>query len=266
MAIYDSHASHRFCWADICTPDRITAKLFYGGLFGWEFQDLFMPGGVYFYTMITMEGHNVAGMNELQPEQVEAGMSAYWNSYVCVKDVRASLANCLELGAEVLYEAVNILEIGSMAMLKAPGGATFSLWQPREHKGMQVMNQPGAACWFELVSNDVSASAKFYESAFGWKSTSDLNEPAYTNLMRPEAAEGEELVGGMMKIEQEWGDVSPNWAVYFLVDSVDDSLAQALNLGGEPLHDPIDIPNERLITMRDPMGGVFALQEITGKP
>lgn len=68
-----------------------------------------------------------------------------------------------------------------------------------------------------------------------------------------------------MKIEPDWGEVSPNWAVYFKVDSVDESLALALNLGGEALHDPIDMPNERLITLRDPMGAAFALQEMTGK-
>ncbi len=158
---------------------------------------------------------------------------------------------------------MNVHDLGSMTMVREPQGASFSLWQPRNLRGMETMHQPGAACWFELVTNDVDASVQFYGSAFGWKAAVDSHEPAYTNLSRAEAGAEEDWVGGMMKIEPDWGGVLPNWAVYFQVDKVDAAFAQVLELGGEALHDPIDIPNERLITVRDPQGGVFALLEST---
>lgn len=195
MALHDSHEFHRFCWAEVCTPAKDVAKQFYGTVFGWEFQDLWLPDGMNYYAMVSFAGCKAAGLNELAPEQVEAGITAFWNSDVCVKDVRQSFAKCLELAANVLYEEVDILEIGSMAMLQEPEGASFSLWQPRDHKGMQVTLQLGAACWFELVTNDVSASSHFYGTAFGWMSATDSNQPALTNLSRLEAGEGEKPVG-----------------------------------------------------------------------
>ncbi len=214
------------------------------------------------YTMARLDGYNVAGMSELMPEQIEAGMPAFWNSYVCVEDVRASLAKCLELGAQMMMDAVDIPEAGSMAMVKEPHGALFSLWQPKTHIGMQVRHQTGAACWFELDTHDVDASAAFYGSAFGWTTAKDPNNRAYTLFNKGGALAEEGSVKGMIKILPEWGEVRPNWRVYFQVESVDASSSQALELGGAAWHEAMDFPYGRLITLQDPQNGVFALMEM----
>lgn len=262
MAVYSTHEFHTFNWIDIPTSDRSAAKHFYGALLGWEFEDLLFPDGQIMYTMATLHGSNVAGMSDLMPEQIEAGIPAFWNSYVCVEDVRARLAECLELGAELLMDAIDILDSGSLAMFKEPNGALLSLWQPQQHIGMQIMHQTGAPCWFELDTNNVTASAEFYGAAFGWTTERDPENTAYTLFNRGGATSTDGNVGGMIKIMPEWGEVQPNWLVYFQVDNVDAGGTKAAELGGQALHDSMDFPNGRLITLMDPQGAVFGLMEM----
>ena len=141
MAFYETHEEQRFCWADLRTADTSAGKQFYGGLLGWDFKDMLMPDGRIMYTVARLNGYDVAGMSELMPEQIKAGMPAFQNSYIRVEDVRASLAQCLELCAQLMNDAIDIPNAGSMAMVMEPNGALFSLWQPAEHVGMQVRNQ-----------------------------------------------------------------------------------------------------------------------------
>lgn len=262
MTVCESHDLHTFNSIDLPTSDVTGAKQFYGELFGWKFEDTFFPDGQLMYTTATLNGHKVANMSELMPEQIEEGMPPFWNSYVCVKDVRASLAKCLELGAEILEDAFDIPEAGSMAMVREPNGALFSMWQPKQHIGMQVKYEPGAPCWFELDTNDVAASEEFYCSAFEWTTAKDPNNPVYTLFNNCGATPANVNVGGMMEIMPEWGEVQPNWLVFFQVDNVGASVQLAAKIGGEALHEIMDFPYGRLTTLKDPQGGVFGLMEM----
>src|ERR671910_346717 len=56
MGERDRHAHGSFSWTDLSTPDAEASKAFYGGLFGWEFEDNPIPeGGV--YVMARLGGH-----------------------------------------------------------------------------------------------------------------------------------------------------------------------------------------------------------------
>ena len=77
MAFYETHEEQRFCGADLRTADTSAAKQFYGGLKGWDFKDMLMPDGRIMYTVARLNGYDVAGMSELMPEQIKAGMPAF---------------------------------------------------------------------------------------------------------------------------------------------------------------------------------------------
>ena len=40
MGVVGRYPDGTFCWVDLGTNDAAGAKTFYGGLFGWEFDDL----------------------------------------------------------------------------------------------------------------------------------------------------------------------------------------------------------------------------------
>ena len=50
-----------FSWADLTTTDQDAAKAFYGGLFGWEAEDMPIGDGVY-YSMQRVDGKDVAAI------------------------------------------------------------------------------------------------------------------------------------------------------------------------------------------------------------
>jgi uncharacterized protein len=46
MTTHDTYAQGTPCWADLQTTDQEGAKAFYGGLFGWSFDDQPTPQGL----------------------------------------------------------------------------------------------------------------------------------------------------------------------------------------------------------------------------
>ena len=56
------YAAGSFCWVDLTTTDQAAAKAFYGGLFGWEAEDLPVGEGA-FYSMQRLRGKDVAAIS-----------------------------------------------------------------------------------------------------------------------------------------------------------------------------------------------------------
>jgi len=50
------------CWIDTTHPDPDAAVTFYGGLFGWEFEDVMPPGSEGKYFIARIRGGDVAGI------------------------------------------------------------------------------------------------------------------------------------------------------------------------------------------------------------
>ncbi|MDQ4041464.1 MAG: VOC family protein, partial [Actinomycetota bacterium] len=59
MGTRTEYAPGLFSWVDLTNNDPEGAKAFYGGLFGWDFEDTEIPGGG-FYTMAKVGGERVA--------------------------------------------------------------------------------------------------------------------------------------------------------------------------------------------------------------
>ena len=83
------------------------------------------------------------------------------------------------------------------------------VWQPRQHIGAQLVNMPNALVWNELQTKDVDTARSFYGEIFGWGHDSDPNGYDLFKL-------GERMQAGMLKKDDSWGDVPPNWAPYFM--------------------------------------------------
>ena len=93
MKIVTKYPDGVFCWVDLTTTDTEGAKAFYGGLFGWEFNDQPTDMGSV-YTMCKINGHSVAGLGPQPPDMAAQGIPPIWSSYVKHDDVDA-IANWL---------------------------------------------------------------------------------------------------------------------------------------------------------------------------
>src|SRR5512132_1585894 len=240
-----------FCWVDLATTDQEGAKSFYSGLFGWEAEDMPAGEGVV-YSMQRLRGKYVAAIAPQPEQQREAGVPPAWNNYVWVESADAAANRAGELGATVHAPPCDVLEAGRMAVIQDPQGAFFMVWQPNQHRGAELVNEPGALCWNELASPDMDASAAFYRELFGWTiQPFEGSERPYLVITNGDHGNG----GIRPAMEGE----PPNWSAYFATDDLDASLAKVAELGGSPIMDPIDIQIAKIGPVQDPQGAVFAL-------
>lgn len=247
-----SYLPGTFCWVDLTSPDQQAAKAFYAELFGWEAEDMPVGEGDRVYSMMRVEGKDVAAISPQPEQQREAGVPPLWNSYVSVTDADAVVQRATELGGNAHTQAFDVLDVGRMAVIQDPQGAFFLLWQPRARIGAQLVNAPGAFCWNELMSPDLNASSSFYGDLFGWTFAPFEASPMPYELIQNSGASN----GG---IAQPLQQTPPSWLVYFGVEDIDRSLARVRELGGGTLSGPQDIGVAKLAVVHDPQGGVFAL-------
>jgi predicted enzyme related to lactoylglutathione lyase len=117
--------------------------------------------------------------------------------------------------------------------------------------------QKGVPPHWDTYASVASADESANTGLFGWGTKVGGD---YTEWLR-----GGTSIGGMMKIQKEWGPVPPNWLVYFCVDDCDAAAKKAGELGGEAIVPPSDIPKTgRFSVLRDPQGAVFAVVKLTG--
>ena len=234
-------------WADLSTPDLDGALAFYGGLFGWEFEDQGREAGHYHQALL--RGRRVAGIGPAQPGGPPA---AFWTTYLQGTDVDAHAAAITAAGGRVAFGPMDVLTAGRMVVGQDPGGAMFGIWEPREHTGAQLVSEHATLTWNELLTHDLDGAAAFYGALFGYGFDDLPGEPSGGyKLLRL----GDALVGGLWTVD----GVPPHWTIYFQHDDVDAGLDRLRELGGRVQEDPVDSPYGRWATVQDPQGGGFRL-------
>ena len=235
-------------WVDVSTPDIAATKAFYGGLFGWEATSHPEMGG---YTNFTTNGKLVCGAAPfMSPDQHPA-----WGMYICVSDTDATAQAARDNGGQVVFSPVDVMALGRMAICQDPTGAFFGLWQPGEHKGAQIVNEPGSFVWNELDTRDMEAAKAFYTKVFPWTAkTNGEGGDAYTEWQ----LDGRSIAGGMVINESFPPDVPPNWLTYFAVADSDATVAKAKELGGNVMMAGMETEQGRVAIIADPHGAVFA--------
>jgi predicted enzyme related to lactoylglutathione lyase len=261
------------CWVDTSQPDPEAAVDFYGGLFGWEFEDLMPPDSPGRYFIARLRRGDVAAVGS-QPEG--GPPTAMWNTYVWVESADDTAAKVRDAGGEVVTEPFDVMDAGRMAVFSDPEGAVFCVWQAGNHRGARIVNEPGSLNFNGLNTRDVEAAKPFYRSVFGWE-TLDLGGaggmwrlPGYGEFLersdpglRERMAEGgappgfEDVVATINPIPPDQPDVPAQWSVTFAVDDADASADRAGELGGRVLAPPFDAPWVRMTVLADPQGATF---------
>ena len=261
------------CWADTSQPDPEAAVDFYGGLFGWQFEDVMPPGSDGKYFMARLRRRDVAAVGSI-PEA--APPMAMWNTYVWVDSADEAAAKVGAAGGSVVMEPFDVMEAGRMAVCSDPEGAVFCAWQAKEAKGAQIVNEHGSVNFNGLATRDAAAAKEFYGSVFGWTTLAlpggaemwtlpgygDYLESDNPGLRKMIAEVGgpegfEDVVASINPIPAEEPDTPPHWSVTFATDDADATAAKAGELGGKVIAEPFDGPWVRMTVIEDPQGAVF---------
>jgi uncharacterized protein len=236
------------CWVDTWQGDADAAADFYAGLFGWE------PARGGDYSMFRLRGREVAGLGG------QAIEPAAWTTYVQVDDAAAAAERVTEAGGSVLREPFDSLEGGRIAVVADPAGAVLGLWQLGEHRGAEVVNEPGAWSMSMLFTPDPERAKAFYGAVLGWE-TEGFGPATLFRLPGYVGGEPQQPVSrDVIAVMTEGGPA--RWMPDFWVDDADAAAAKVTELGGAVLAPPADTGVGRTGVVADPAGAVFSLSKV----
>jgi hypothetical protein len=268
------------CWVDTAQPDPEAAVAFYGSLFGWDFDDRMPADAPGHYFVARLRGRDVAAVGS---QQQGAPRTPMWSMYIWVDSADDAAARVNEAGGSTLAEPFDVLDAGRMAVFADPAGAAFCVWEGKEHKGAQVVNEAGTWNWSDLSTSDPQGAKAFYRAVFGWEAQTvdpgdgdsamwrvpgygDFLERSDPDLRRRQADVGapagfEDAIAWLMPLtsEQVTEGVPPHRSVTFAVDDTDAIAERAAEFGGTVTMPPFDAPPVRIAVLSDPHGAVFSV-------
>jgi uncharacterized protein len=301
MPVRDGYIPGVPCWVDASEPDPEASREFYGGLFDWEFEDVIPPSSEdkYFIARAETRGSSIFDLSgEVHGGDVAAIRSIpeaapptpTWNTYFWVDSADDAASKVRDAGGGVVMEPFDFMNACRMGVFTDPEGAAFGVWEAKEHKGAQLVNDPGAVVFNGLNTRDVDGARSFYGSVFGWQTLAiggggegwalpgygDYLERYHPDLRKQMAQAGapdgfEDVVGSINPITDDQPDTPAHWSVTFAVDDADAAAAKAADLGGKVVVAPFDAPwstptyTIRLTVLGDPQGATFSASTFVPK-
>lgn len=252
-------------WVDLEQPDPAATQDFYGGLFGWEFEE--MPGG---YVIGRLGGIDAAGLY--------GGDRGGWTTYVAVDDVEAVAARVGPAGGRHVEQVSDVGPAGRMATVEDPSGARLRLWEAGRRVGAQAVNVPGAWNFSDLHGVDAGDVEAFYADLFGWQVEDVgfgrmIRRPGYADHLAATSDPGIHERQAAVQAPAGFADAigwivpreaaeRPHWHVTFTVADRDTAAADVERLGGTVLASQ-DTDWTRAALVRDPQGAELTLSQFT---
>ncbi|MFJ5833457.1 VOC family protein [Streptomyces sp. NPDC093089] len=120
-------STNTLVWAELHVAEPESVLGFYRTLFGWRWAEMEAPGMTY-RVISTADGDqedaSFGGVAELQ------GPTPHWVPYFAVEDADAVARSAQGNGGSVLMPAADIPDVGRIAWLADPFGATFAVLKP----------------------------------------------------------------------------------------------------------------------------------------
>jgi predicted enzyme related to lactoylglutathione lyase len=242
-------------WHDLVTEDLPAAQRFYGGLFGWTFEEAGGPDRAG-YSLARAGNVYVAGLVPIA-SPADGSRLSRWLPYVSVPDVDVAVGNAVDAGGRVAVSARDVA-LGRVAALVDPEGAVIGIARSDvgDPDDRTTAPGPGRVVWSELLSNDPQAAAAFYEKLIGYEArASERRGDEYLLLQ----AGNVDRAGILKNPTENW---DPLWLTYFGVDDPAKAAQRAEELGGTILlaASP-EVRDGTMAVVTDPSGAVLVLRK-----
>lgn len=281
LLVRDRYPAGVPCWIDLEVDDVDGAADFYGGLFGWSWEERVPPGAPGSYRIARLHDRVVAAVGSPAPAG-EPGSewrapAVRWNTYVAVSDVEVAAKLVADAGGTVLTAPHDVNVAGRTAAVADPAGAVVHLWQPGRRLGVELVNAPGTWNWSNLTSPDPNAP-DFYRQVFGWETrTIDMGEVQATmftmagygdflaarepGIRERQAGEGapEGFADAVAWLEAAPPGTPPEWTITFAVADTEALTSRAVDLGATVVVPPFTAGGTHVATIADPAGAPLTL-------
>ena len=243
----------KFVWADLVTDDVAAARKFYGGLFGWTFNNL---GD---YTVAANEERPMCGMFQRPRPADRPEARPRWFGYISVKNVSKAQRAVIDSGGKVLVAAHKMPKRGEQAVFADPEGAVFGVVKSSSGDPQDFLADPGDWIWIELLTRDGRQAADFYHNVVGYQVLENNATNGTAHFVLASGGYARAVVRTVVKPEETF---RPTWLLFVRVKDVTASLALAKQLGGKVLLEPrADLYHGKLAVLADPTGAAIGIME-----
>ncbi len=242
MPAITEHVQGMPCWIDASvstSKEREGLIDFYSALFGWTFDVEAPETG--FYSIARHDGKAVLGIGE-QPDG-----QGRWVTYFSTPDIERTVERAKANGGQVFFPPMQVMDVGWMALVMDPTGAVYGLWQPITFPGFEVVYEPNTPGWFDHVSEDTQAAAKYYENAL----SNDIESDSQEGMMI--LRRGEQWFASFSRADS--SNQPPQWTPVFVVDSLERIRTRVRELGGTIVVEEMPVPGSAISIFKDPIVG-----------
>jgi len=215
---------------ELWTTSLNTTDAYLTGSVKWEVNEM-----ANFNMAMVKWGHKMTGMVRVKDKELE-GLDQTATLYLTVDDVRKEVARLKKLGATEFKKPVDIPNMGSWGYVKIPGDVVIGLWQNAPEYVPQpknVTNGPHAAgtvTFFELVTDEPEAAAKFLQKAWHWDFNEyDFNAQKYWYCMGNHESFSAGIRGALKN------EKSPNLLPFLNVETIDGAQPALLKSGAKKI-------------------------------
>ena len=127
----------------------------------------------------------------------------------------------------------------------------------------------GTPIWYELMTPDPAAVARFYRAVLGWEIPAEGHDMPNGSQYREIGRASGGFAGGVLTLTPQMagGGARPGWMTYFDVDDVDAAVAKAENLGASVHMPPMTMDGVgRMAMLADPQDAPFYVMDPTPPP
>ncbi|MGK2909708.1 MAG: VOC family protein [Sphingobium sp.] len=247
-----------FVWYELMTSDVVAARQFYAKVVGWTMSEVEANGTP--YVILSADGEGIGGMFNISAEAAAKGAQPGWFGYIAVPDADAALAAMVADGATAHMPVTHIEQVGRIAMLADPHGATFYIIQLEGEGPATAFSptpNPGKFGWNELLAGDAAQALAFYGHHAGWeeKGAMDMGPMGSYHFY---GLPGGATLGGLMARTADMP--APRWTHYIWVEDIDAAHDRLTTAGGKVRIGPHEVPGPVfVIEAADPQGASFAL-------
>jgi uncharacterized protein len=160
---------HRLAWMDLISTDIERSLAYYGNLFGWTAERLPIDHGED-YRIVKSGNVIVAGAEQVAAER---NLLPVWTVMVEADDARALIDAAVCAGAVESFVLAPMLELGRIAMLRDPWGATLGVWEPGTFRPSDSPLSSGSLIGATLTCPDPPGARDYHHGVFGWQICSD---------------------------------------------------------------------------------------------
>ncbi len=125
--------------------------------------------------------------------------------------------------------------------------------------GERTSYTPGTFCWTDLTTPDQDSAKAFYSALFGWTAEDfPMGDGSFYSM---QSIGGKEVAAiSPQPQQQREAGMPPIWNSYISVQSADEALSKASELGGNVHAGPFDVfDSGRMGVVQDPQGAFFAV-------